>query len=167
MKRAATTLIVSLVALVASATFANAALRVPQVPVVGGGLQAYLISVGESINVNTDQDATQSWSHTVSGTTTYTIQFQSSPNAAIQQFGMYNASAVIPPLFFIMSCSSLSISGVKIVDEPVDSRRNPPPGDSVIAGGAMFVFYHRQDLPMNEVSSGIRHVLTCDAAEAP
>ena len=105
MKRAATTLIVSLVALVASATFAHAALRVPQVPVIGGGLQAYLISVGESINVNTDQNSTQSWSHTISGTTTYTIQFQSSPNAAIQQFGLYNASAVIPPLFFLMSGS--------------------------------------------------------------
>ena len=105
MKRAATTLIVSLVAMAASATFAHAALRVPQVPVIGGGLQAYLISVGESINVNTDQDATQSWSHTISGTTTYTIQFQSSPNAAIQQFGLYNASAVIPPLFFLMSGS--------------------------------------------------------------
>jgi hypothetical protein len=105
MKRAATNLIVSLVALVASATLAHAALRVPQVPVVGGGLQAYLISVGESINVNTDQDATQTWSHTISGTTTYTIMFQSSPNANIQQFGLYNASAVIPPLFFLMSGS--------------------------------------------------------------
>ena len=105
MKRAATTLLFSLVALVASATLSSAALRVPQVPVVGGGLQAYLISVGESINVNTDQDATQSWSHTVSGTTTYTVMFQSSPNANIQQFGMYNASAVIPPLFFLLSGS--------------------------------------------------------------
>jgi hypothetical protein len=105
MKRAATTLILSLVALVASANLAGATLRAVQVPVIGGGLQAYLISVGESINVNTDQDATQSWSHTVSGTTTYTIQFQSSPNAAIQQFGLYNASAVIPPLFFLMSGS--------------------------------------------------------------
>jgi hypothetical protein len=105
MKRAATTLIVSLVALVASATFASAALRVPQVPVIGGGLQAYLNGVGESINVLTDQQATQSWSHTVSGTTTYTVQFQSSPNAAIQQFGLYNASAIIPPLFFLLSGS--------------------------------------------------------------
>jgi len=105
MKRAATTLLISLVALVASATLTNAALRVPQVPVIGGGLQAYLISVGESINVLTDQDATQTWSHTISGTTTYTIQFQSSPNAAVQQFGLYNASAVIPPLFFLMSGS--------------------------------------------------------------
>jgi hypothetical protein len=105
MKRKATTLIVSLVALVSSATFANAALRVPQVPVIGGGLQAYLISVGQTINVLTDQDATQTWTNTVSGTTTYTIEFQSSPNAAVQQFGMYNASAVIPPLFFLMSGS--------------------------------------------------------------
>jgi hypothetical protein len=105
MKRAATCLIVLLAGLAATASLASAALRVPQVPVIGGGLQAYLISVGETINVNTDQDATQTWSHTISGTTTYTIQFQSSPNAPTQQFGMYNASAVIPPLFFLMSGS--------------------------------------------------------------
>ena len=105
MKRPATTLVGALVALVAFATFANAALRSPQVPVVGGGLQAYLIAAGQTINVNTDQDATQTWTHTVSGTTTYTIEFQSSPNANIQQFGLYNASAVIPPLFFLMSGS--------------------------------------------------------------
>jgi hypothetical protein len=108
MKRTATTLFVLLVASVAtvmSVSRADAALRVPQVPVIGGGLQTYLNSVGESINVLTDQDATTTWSHTISGTTTYTIQFQSSPNAAVQQFGMYNASAVIPPLFFLMSGS--------------------------------------------------------------
>jgi len=108
MKRSATTMLLLLVAFVASTfvtTPASAALRVPQVPVVGGGLQAYLIGVGETINVNTDQDATTTWSHTISGTTTYTIQFQSSPNAPIQQFGLYNASAVIPPLFFLMSGS--------------------------------------------------------------
>jgi hypothetical protein len=105
MKREATTLIVSLVALVLSATFADAALRVPQVPVIGGGLQAFFLSVGEGINVNTDQQATDTWTTTVSGTTTYTIEFQSTPDASIQQFGLYNASAVIPPLFFLMSGS--------------------------------------------------------------
>jgi hypothetical protein len=105
MKRSATTLLLSLVVLSAFANLASAALRVPQVPVVGGGLQAYLTSVGQTINVNTDQDATQTWTHTVSGTTTFTIEFQSSPNAAIQQFGLYNASPVIPPLFFLMSGS--------------------------------------------------------------
>jgi len=104
MKRAATTLIVLLVGIVASANLASAAPRVPQVAVVGGTLQAYfaLPSVGESINVLTDQDATQSWSHTVSGTTTYTIQLQNSPGAAAQVFGMYNASAIVPPLFFLV-----------------------------------------------------------------
>lgn len=102
MKRTATILVALLIAS-SVATQASAALRAPQVPVIGGGLQAYLISVGETINVLTDQDATQTWSHSISGTTTYTIQFQSSPNASIQQFGLYNASAVIPPLFFLMS----------------------------------------------------------------
>src|SRR5262249_41894101 len=48
-------------------------------------------------------DATQTWSHTVSNNSTFTIEFQSSPNAATQQFGVYNASALIPPLFFVMS----------------------------------------------------------------
>jgi hypothetical protein len=37
-------------------------------------------------------------------------------------------------VFFIIRCSSFSISGVKIVAEPVGSSRNPPPGESVIAG---------------------------------
>jgi hypothetical protein len=91
--------------LAATVGTASAALRSPQIPVVGGGLQAYLTSVGQTINVNTDQDATQVWTHTVSGTTTFTIEFQSSPNATVQQFGLYNASAAIPPLFFLMSGS--------------------------------------------------------------
>ena len=106
MKRAATTFLILLVASVASValtTRADAALRVPQVSVIGGSLQAYLNSVGESINVNTAQDATQSWSHTSSGTTTYTIMFEASPNANVNNFGLYNAGAVIPPLFHLIS----------------------------------------------------------------
>ena len=35
---------------------------------------------------------------------------------------------------FIIRCSSLSISGVKTVTDPVGSSRNPPPGESVIEG---------------------------------
>ena len=68
MKRPATSLFaifVALAATLASPSLASAALRVPQVDVIGGGLQAYLNGVGEAINVNTDQDATQTWSHTV------------------------------------------------------------------------------------------------------
>lgn len=99
MKRTATIL----AALLLAATQANAALRVPQVAVSGTSLQTYLNSVGESINVGTDQDATQSWSHTVSGTTTYTIQFQGSANSANHNIVMYNATPAVPPLFFLMS----------------------------------------------------------------
>ena len=42
---------------------------------------------------------------------------------------------------FIMRCSSESISGVKIVTEPVGSRRNPPPGERVIEGALMATGY--------------------------
>jgi hypothetical protein len=89
----------------AIASPASAGLRVPQVPVIGGGLQAYLNSIGESINVNTDQQDAQTFQQSASGNASLTIAFQSSPNAAIQQVGIYNAGAVIPPLFFIISGS--------------------------------------------------------------
>ncbi len=106
MKRAATTLIVLLVALVASVAYtsrADAAPRVPQVAVLGGSLQAYLNSVGESINVLTDQDATQAWTKTSSNTTAYTIQLQNSGNAALHAISMYNSSAGVPTLFLLMN----------------------------------------------------------------
>ncbi len=106
MKRAATTLLVLLVASVASVAFtsrADAALRVPQVPVLGGSLQAYLNSVGESINVATQQDATQAWAHTTSATTAFTLQFESTPNANLNSFGMYNGGAVVPTLFLLIN----------------------------------------------------------------
>ena len=41
----------------------------------------------------------------------------------------------------IMRCSSDSISGVKIVTDPVGSRRNPPPGESVIEGAPIPLGY--------------------------
>src|SRR5262249_943535 len=40
-----------------------------------------------------------------SGSASLTIQFQSSPNGALQQIGIYTGSAVIPPLFFLISGS--------------------------------------------------------------
>ena len=83
-------------------TPAAAALRVPQVPVLGGTLQAYLNSVGESINVLTDQDATQTWSHTTSGTTTYTIQLQNSPLGG-HDFGLHNGGEANPQLCLLVS----------------------------------------------------------------
>ena len=105
MKRSATTklaLLLALVALVAATSPASAAPRVPQVPVLGGSLQAYLTVADGGINVNTDQDDTQAWSKTVSNTTTYTIMLQNSPNANLHQFFMYNSTAAVPALFFIL-----------------------------------------------------------------
>lgn len=84
---------------------ANAGPRVPQVPVVGGTLQAFFNSIGETINVNTDQQDLAVFQHSASGNALITIRYQSSPNAAVQQVGVYNAPAVIPPLFFLISGS--------------------------------------------------------------
>ncbi|HET6462758.1 MAG TPA: hypothetical protein VFH33_03075 [Candidatus Krumholzibacteria bacterium] len=83
----------------------NAAPRVPQVPVVGGTLQAFFNSIGETINVNTDQQDLAVFQRAASGNALLTVKYQSSPNAAVQQHGIYNASAAIPPLFFILSGS--------------------------------------------------------------
>lgn len=87
------------------ASQANAGLRAPQVPVIGGGLQGFFNSIGESINVLTDQQDSAVFQQSASGNALLTLKFQSSPNAAVQQFGIYNAGAVIPPLFFAMSGS--------------------------------------------------------------
>ena len=106
MKRSATRLFALLLAFVATAMIAapvSAALRVPQVPVLGGTLQAYLLGVGESINVLTDQEDTQSWAKTSSSTQTHTVQFQGSLNAAAHILGIYNSAAAVPPLYVLMS----------------------------------------------------------------
>ena len=106
MMRPATMSLPLLVALAATAVLApaaSAALRVPQVAVLGGTLQASLNALGEAINVNTDQDATQVWTKTVSNTSTYTIMVQNSPGFANHQVSLYNASAgPVPPLYLLL-----------------------------------------------------------------
>ena len=88
---------VSTVALLA--TGASAALRVPQVAVVGGSLQGYLNGVGESINVNTDQNAVQTWQTTVSNNATFTLMIELAGNAATNNIGIYNGGAAVPALY--------------------------------------------------------------------
>jgi hypothetical protein len=93
-------MIVGSIALVAFAGSASAAaLRSPQVTVNGGGLQGYLNSVGESINVGTDQMNVQRWTATVSNNSTFTIQVELAGNAATNTYGIYNGSAAVPPLY--------------------------------------------------------------------
>src|SRR5881392_4256910 len=98
MKRVAT-IIVGLIALAAVAGTASATLRSPQVAVAGDCLQGLLNAQGESINVLTDQNAVQEWASTVSNNSTFTIQVELSANAATNTYGIYNASAVVPPLY--------------------------------------------------------------------
>jgi len=99
MKRFAT--IIGSIALLAFAGTASAALRSPQVGVLGGTLQAYLNSVGEAINVNTDQQDIQRWAATVSNNATFTIQVELTGNAAANTIGIYNASFAVPPLYLV------------------------------------------------------------------
>jgi hypothetical protein len=81
------------------ATSASAALRVPQVVFASGSLQGYLNGVGESINVNTDQDATQTWQTTVSNNATFTLMIELAGNAPANNIGIYNGAAAVPALY--------------------------------------------------------------------
>src|SRR5205809_359921 len=98
MKRLAT-MIIGSIALVAFAGSASAALRSPQATVNGGSLQGYLNSVGESINVTTDQQDIQRWQATVSNNSTFTIQVELAGNAGSNTYGLYNAGFAVPPLY--------------------------------------------------------------------
>lgn len=109
MNRFATRSIVLLVAvatLVATASVSTAALRVPQIPVLGGGLQTYFNSIGESINVNTQQDGAQSWSRTSSTNSAVSLLIEQSANAGANSIGIYNASAGAPALYQVLPAAA-------------------------------------------------------------
>lgn len=104
MKRTATTLIVLLVASVASVALtsrADAALRVPQVVVNGGGLQAFFNVNDPGINAATDQDANATWSHTVSGTATHSLMHEAPANTF--NYTQYNAGEALPAFRVVIS----------------------------------------------------------------
>lgn len=93
------TAVLSLFAVALAASPASAALRAPQIAVAGGTLQGYLNSVGEAINVNTDQQDVQRWQSTVSNNSTFTIQIELSGNSGSNTIGLYNAGDLAPPLY--------------------------------------------------------------------
>jgi hypothetical protein len=84
--------------LVSMTALASAALRVPQVPVLGGTLQGYLNGVGESINVLTDQQNAQVWQTSASGNATFTLMIELTGSAAGNNIGVYHAGLAAPPL---------------------------------------------------------------------
>jgi hypothetical protein len=90
-KRATLSVLVAAMALAAFSTASLAASnRVPQVPVTGGGLQAYLNSKDGGITVLGDQLDVQTWKTTVSGNSAATLQI-SLGGASGNEIGLYEA----------------------------------------------------------------------------
>lgn len=75
---------------------ARAALRSPQVTVLGSVLQDYLASLGESINVRTDQVDRQRWGSPIPSKPTFTLQVEIGPKPAGVSIGLYNAGDAVP-----------------------------------------------------------------------
>lgn len=78
---------------------ASAALRVPQVPVLGNALQSYFVSIGEHIDVSADQFDIQRWSPPTPSKPTYTVLFAVERKPAGVSVGLYNASDASPTLY--------------------------------------------------------------------
>lgn len=96
------TAVLTVLGVVAVASHANAfVLRLPQVPVLGGTLQGYLNSKGESINVLTDQQDAQIWGSSASGNSLLTLMVELTGNAPANEIGIYNGSNPAPPLYQI------------------------------------------------------------------
>jgi hypothetical protein len=74
--------------------------RVPQIVFNGASLQNYFNSVGQTINVNTDQMDVQAWATTVSNNATFTIQLELAGNAAGNSVGVYNTTGGPNPTLF-------------------------------------------------------------------
>jgi hypothetical protein len=89
--------VVALAAIVGSASAFGP--RVPQVTTSPASLQGYFNSVGEAINVTTDQVDAQKWSTTISGNSTFTIMIEFAGNAASNNIGIYNVPDAVPALF--------------------------------------------------------------------
>ena len=88
------------IAIAAASSQVSAGLRVPQVPVLGGTLQTYLNSQGETINVLTDQQDVQVWPLSASGTR-LTLVAELSEDAAGNALGLYDPVGVVPNLYYL------------------------------------------------------------------
>ena len=96
MRRSATA-VLGVLALACFATPVAAAPRVPQVPVLGGGLQAFMDVVDPSIDVHTDQQDVQRWSFAASNSR-FRFQIEFTGNAASSTLGMYDPTSPMPEL---------------------------------------------------------------------
>lgn len=97
---------IALALLCAASTAAAFVPRSPQVPFAPAPLQSYLSSMGESINVLTDQLDGQVWSTSVSNNASFTLMLEMTATANQNSLGVYNASGVSPALFQIFPGSA-------------------------------------------------------------
>jgi len=100
-RRLATRLVVLCVLAMLLTRDAGAQLRVPQVPISGGGLQSYFQNVGESIDVQTSQAAIQWLPPGGSNNSVFTFQADFSAGSGGSSIGLYDAAAAAPALFEI------------------------------------------------------------------
>ena len=63
---------------------------------LGGTLQTYLNSQGESINVLTDQQDAQIWAQSASGNGAITLMVELTGDAGVNTIGIYNATNAVP-----------------------------------------------------------------------
>lgn len=171
---AALTLVAAAVAFAAPAQ-AQFPLRVPQVTVNpgDGALQGYFNSVGEAINVATDQRDAQTWSTTISGNSTFTFMLEIAGMAGQNTIGVYNGGAVAPALYPVFpgaagpgwfAVASFGSSGSLVVT--LFDNNSVFQGQSVYAGVTRTNFgfyiqnqtgtYYSQDYR----NAGFAHVLT-------
>lgn len=92
----------SMLGVLAFSGVASAALRVPQVAVLGGGLQSSLNTFDGGINALTAQDAAQTFTRTVSTNSGVSILVESTGNAANNAVGIYDGSAASPTLYQLL-----------------------------------------------------------------
>ena len=93
MKRFYAAVLTVLVALATTSVPAEAALRVPQIPFASAALQSRMNGLGESINVLTQQQDGLVWRTTVSGNSTFTIQFDLAGNIDDAEMGVAKLNA--------------------------------------------------------------------------
>jgi hypothetical protein len=98
--------LVAMAGLLVVTASAHAALRVPQVPVQGSGLQTYLNQYDGYIDVSTAQLDAQHWTNTVSSNNSFAIQIQLAGNASGNEIGLYNGGSAAPSLYRVFPASA-------------------------------------------------------------
>jgi hypothetical protein len=118
-------------------------LRNPQVSIVGGGLQAYLDSVGQSIHVNSDQADFQAWNTGMYCAGNQGLFFQLAAKPPGSWLGLYDAAEITPSFFEIFTPDAQPrwFTMVNFLSSPTrvriimfDNRGNPV-GFTEIPGG--------------------------------